>query len=558
MYINARRNNKTECIDVVERIDGERVYKSYPIDYSFYVSDPRGEHTSIYRTPLRKITPKTSQELYKEIAINKNRTLWESDVNYVFRCLEQQYRRKPSPKLQVSFYDIEVDFDPLRGYAPVDDPFNEITSITIYHQWLDMMITLAVRPKRYTESEANDIANKFDNTVVFETEEEMLEKFLDMIEDSDVLCGWNSLLYDLPYIIGRIRQVLTNTELRKLSLWNELPTPKTIVRYGKENNTYDLVGRVHCDYMDLYKKYTQGERHSYALNAISEYELKDSKTPYTGTLDQLYNYDFEKFIEYNRKDVFLIHLLDMKLKFISLIMDIAHDTCTLVATCMGTVASTDQAIMNYAHEMGMIVPNKKRDTPKKEEDDEIPVVEGEEEIQGIAGAHVAHPKVGLCDYLGIIDINSLYPSTIRALNMGLETIVGQLRPTYTKEFIKEKFKTKNMTYAKAWEGQFGSLEYQYVMERRPDCEMIIDWEADGSSDTASADEVYRMVFESGKKWMLSGNGTIFTYEYDSIIPTLLTTWYAERKKLQAEKADYEDLLAGIELGEDMVGAIING
>ena len=135
-----------------------------------------------------------------------------------------------------------------------------------------------------------------------------------------------------------------------------------------------------------------------------------------------------------------------------------------------------------------------------------------ENIEGAVGAYVAYPKVGIHEYVGVIDINSLYPSTIRALNMGVETIMGQLKPTYTEEFVKEKFKTKGMTYAKAWEGQFGSIEYQYVMAKRKGIDITVEWEGNGKNDIASAEDIYQMIFQSNKKWLLSGNGTIFSYE----------------------------------------------
>jgi hypothetical protein len=77
-------------------------------------------------------------------------------------------------------------------------------------------------------------------------------------------------------------------------------------RFGAENQTYDLIGRVHMDYMQLYRKYTYEERHSYSLDAIADYELGETKTVFEGTLDQLYNQNFKTFIEYNRLDTMML------------------------------------------------------------------------------------------------------------------------------------------------------------------------------------------------------------------------------------------------------------
>ena len=124
------------------------------------------------------------------------------------------------------------------------------------------------------------------------------------------------------------------------------------------SETYDTIGRVHMDYLNLYRKYTYEERHTYRLDAIGEMEVGENKTVYEGTLDQLYNNDFEKFIEYNRQDVALLDKLDKKLRFIDLANEIAHDNTVLLQTTAGAVAVTEQAIVNEAHRRGMQVPNR--------------------------------------------------------------------------------------------------------------------------------------------------------------------------------------------------------
>ena len=139
-----------------------------------------------------------------------------------------------------------------------------------------------------------------------------------------------------------------------------------------------------------------------------------------------------------------------------------------------------------------------------------------------------------------MDINSLYPSAIRALNMGPETIVGQLRPEYTKAEIEAKM-AKGSSSAGAWEGKFGSNEYEFVMAKDRTHDIIIDWE-NGQTDVMSGAQIYEMLFESNQPWTISANGTIFTYEKEGIIPGLLKRWYSERKEMQAK------LKAAIEAG----------
>ena len=523
-YIDALYDRAKDRIHVVERINGERVYQEYPANYIFYYDDPRGKFQSIYGTPVSRFSTRNNKEFRKEVRMHSSKQLYESDINPIFRCLEENYKDQDAPELNVAFFDIEVDFDKERGFSPVDDPFNPITAISVYLNWLDQLVTLAVPPRGLSWETAQDLVKDFENTMLFEREEDMIKTFLDLIEDADVLSGWNSEGYDIPYTVNRCTRVLSKDDTRKFCLWGQLPKMRMFERFGSESQTYDLVGRVHMDYMQLYRKYTYEERHSYSLDAIGEYELEERKTQYEGTLDQLYNKDFPTFIEYNRQDTMLLAKLDKKLRFLDLANELAHENTVLLQTTMGAVAVTEQAIINEAHQRGMVVPN------RKNRDDQ-----GDTQA---AGAYVAFPKKGMHDWIGAIDINSLYPSAIRALNMAQESIVGQLRPIMTDRYIQEKM-TAGSSFADAWENMFGSLEYTAVMNGEAGTEITVDWEGDGRSDVMSAADVWRLIFDSNKPWMLSANGTIFSYEQKAVVPGLLERWYAERKELQAKKKEAE-------------------
>lgn len=551
-YVDALFDKQRDRIHVVERVGGIREYKEYPANYVFYYDDPKGKHRTIYGTPVTRFATRNGKEFQKELRIQSGKKLWESDFKPVFRCLAENYLGVEPPKLQTAFFDIEVNFDPIRGFSPTTDPFNNITAISVYLDWLDKLVTLALPPSSMSWETAQEIAAKHSDCYIFEREEDLLDTFLNLIDDADILTGWNSEGYDIPYTVGRITRVLSKDDTRRLCLWGQFPKQREFERFGASNVTFDLIGRVHMDYMQLYRKYTYEERHSYSLDAIGEYELDERKTPYEGTLDQLYNKDFEKFLEYNRQDTRLIAKLDKKLRFLDLANTIAHDNTVLLQTTMGAVATTEQAIINEAHSQGLVVPNRKN----REEDGDTQA----------AGAYVAYPKVGMHKYIGAIDINSLYPSAIRALNMGPETIVGQLRPIMTDRYIKDKIDSGD-SFAAAWEGLFGSLEYEAVMRGDPGTEITVDWEADGTSSVHSAADVWRIIFDSNKPWILSANGTIFTCEHKGVIPGLLERWYAERKQMQAklkesttpEDQEYWDkrqLVKKINLNS-LYGAILN-
>jgi DNA polymerase elongation subunit (family B) len=550
-YIDALFDRKQDRIHVLERRDGRREYREFPANYIFYYDDPRGKFRSIYGTPVSRFSTRNSKEFRNEMRIQSNHQIYESDINPVFRCLEENYKGQDAPKLHTCFFDIETDFDPEKGFSKPEDAFNAITAISLYLDWLDQLVTLVMPPRHMSMETAQELAAEFDNTFIFTSERDLLDTFLNLIEDADVLSGWNSEGYDIPYTVNRVIRVLSKDDIRRFCLWGQYPKKRMFERFGAENETYDLIGRVHMDYMQLYRKYTYEERHSYSLDAIGEYEELGSKTAYEGTLDQLYNQNWRTFIEYNRQDVRLLSNIDKKLRFLDLANTLAHENTVLLPTTMGAVAVTEQAIINEAHERGMVVPNRKERLT-------------DEDTQA-AGAYVAYPKKGIHEYIGSIDINSLYPSAIRALNMGPETIIGQLRPIMTDRYIKEKM-DKGDSFAAAWEGIFGSLEYTAVMEQSRGTEITIDWQ-DGNETVNSAAEIWRMIFDSNQPWMLTANGTIFTYESEAIIPGLLKRWYAERKEMQAklktctEKSEEEywdkrQLVKKINLNS-LYGAILN-
>ena len=522
MYVDAFFQRDADIVKIVERsTEGKRVFKEFPVRYTFYHTDPRGKFQSIYGEPLSRVVCRNSKDFRKELSIHNNKKLYEADINPIFSTLSENYLNAEPPKLNVAFWDIEVDFDPERGYASPEDAFMPITAIAVHLQWIDTLVCLAIPPKKMSVAEAEELVKDLPNTHIFDNEADLLDTFLNLIQDADVLSGWNSEGFDMPYTVNRITKVLSKDDTRRLCLWDQYPKKREYEKYGKKAITYDLVGRVHLDSLELYRKYTYEERHTYRLDAIGEMEVGETKTQYEGTLDQLYNNDFRKFVIYNRQDTALLDKLDKKLKFLDLSNTLAHECTVLLQTTMGAVAVTEQAIINEAHKRGFQVPNRP--------------VRDEEADNSAAGAYVAYPKEGIHDWIGSLDINSLYPSAIRALNMGPETIVGQLRQTMTQEYI-DNLVAKGKSFASAWEGMFGSIEYTAVMNQEVGTEITIDWQ-DGSVDILSAAEVYKLIFDSNQPFILSANGTIFTYEKEGIIPGLLKRWYAERKEMQAKLKD---------------------
>ena len=529
-YVDAIHDKDSDRIFIVERQpDGKRTYNEFPANYTFFYSDPKGKYRSIYGEPVTRFSTRKRSEFEKEKRIHSNKKLYESDINPIFRCLSENYLGCEPPKLHTCFFDIEVDFDPEKGFSPTSDPFNPVTAISMYLDWQDTLITLAIPPKHMSDETAQDLTTDLSNTILFRSEIEMFETFFELIKDADVLTGWNSEGYDIPYMVNRVTRIMSKDDTRKFCLLGQTPKARTYERFGKEETTYDLVGRIHMDYLQLYKKYNYESRHSYKLDFIGEMEVGENKTQYEGTLDQLYNKDFKKFLEYNRQDTMLLVKIHNKLKFLDLANALAHENTVLLPTVMGSVAMIEMAVMNEAHERGMMVPDKKKN-----------ISDGE---MAAAGAYVAVPKKGIHEWVGAVDINSLYPSAIRTLNMAPETIVAQVRQTLTEQHLIDK--ARKLASEKArydeddevemssllWEGMFGTLEYEAIMNQERGTMLTVDFES-GDSVEMSAAEVWKLIFDSNKPYILSANGTIFRSDQEGIIPGLLTRWYSDRKDMQ--------------------------
>lgn len=576
-YIDAVHDPKKNLIRVVERdLQGNRHLVDLDAEYVFYYSHPAGNTRSMYGDSCKKYSSNDGQKFRKELGRFQNDLdrngkpkykIFEADINPVFRALEKHYKGVDAPTLNVAFFDIETGFDANRGFAPVDDPFNPVTAISVHLSHMDRLICLVLRPPTMTIEEAQAVCDEFPDTFLFDDERELLRSFMGVVQDADVLSGWNSTLFDIPYIVNRIKRIIDEDATRDLCLWRMKPRQRLVPKFGRDHESYDLFGRVHLDYLELYQKHNPQQQQSYRLDFIGEIEVGDNKTPYEGTLDDLYKKDFKKFIEYSRQDVALLVKIDQKKKFIELANQIAHVNCVQLKTTMGSVALVEQAILLEMHEMGVVAPCRR---PKKEDEPEVDDIDldglvdddedGEEEEfdpkkikkKPVVGAYVAKPKVGLQSHVAAVDINSLYPSTIRALNLSPETIVGQIRADETKALVEERI-AKKVPRAEAWDGIFATLEVEHMMAK-DGAPLTVDFD-DGTTKVYSGRQLYDYIFNPKNHLCVSANGTIFRTDKDGIIPMLLEKWYVDRQRMQKKKKFYGSLSKGIEIDPELAKEI---
>lgn len=223
----------------------------------------------------------------------------------------------------------------------------------------------------------------------------------------DILTGWNINFFDIPYLVNRITNVLGNDYAKRLSPWGILRERRTVIM-GREQITYIPLGVSSLDYIDLYKKFSPGgaSQESYRLDNIAFVELSERKLSYEeyGNLHNLYKENFQKYIEYNIRDVELVEKLDNKLKLIDLALTLAYDSKTNYEDVFSQVRMWDSIIYNHLMEKNIVIPPNERN----------------EKAEAFVGAYVKDPQIGLHKWVASFDANSLYPSIIQQYNISPE------------------------------------------------------------------------------------------------------------------------------------------
>ena len=226
----------------------------------------------------------------------------------------------------------------------------------------------------------------------------------------DVITGWNTKFFDIPYLVNRFRKILGEDKAKMLSPWNYISERKTNIN-GRLLIAYSFVGIESLDYIELYKWYAPGgkSQESYRLDNIAQVELGEGKISYDEfeNLHQLYRLNYQKFIEYNIKDVALILKLEDKLKLIELALTLAYDTKCNYEDVFAQTRMWDSLTYSYLLGKDIIVP------PKEIQDKDA----------AFEGAYVKEPQVGLHNWVASFDLNSLYPHLMMQYNISPETLI---------------------------------------------------------------------------------------------------------------------------------------
>lgn len=405
-YTNAQRRGNFIFLRGYE--DGERVIEKIP--YAPYLFVPSRKPNPEYRTISGAMVDKVdfgsmseAREFTKTYDEVSGFEIYGMD-NWTYTFLNDYYPGSVEydrDLIRVANLDIEVNSSD--GFPHPDRADREITAITV-----------EFRKKYYVFCTANYKKHRDDvESFIYDDELKMLRAFMKFWKqmDFDVMTGWNIEFFDIPYLVNRYKKMFGEDLANGFSPWNWLKE-KSVEMWGKEQQSYDIMGIATLDYQRLYTKFTYVKQESYRLDHIAYVELGERKMDYSefDSLSDLYIRDPQKYIEYNIRDVELISKLDDKMALIELAYAVSYDAKVNLEDALTSVLLWDVIIHNFMLEQKMVVNQAKRGEKKEQ----------------FKGAFVMEPVVGLHEYPVSFDVNSEYPSLIVQNNMSPETYRGMI------------------------------------------------------------------------------------------------------------------------------------
>ena len=368
--------------------------------------------------PIQPGFVRDCREFYKKYDEVENFKIYGND-RYVYQYISEKYPEDhinfDIKKIRLVTIDIEVAAE--SGFPDVENVAEELLLISLQDYATKKVTTFGSRP--FVNKDPNV------NYIYCQNESILLSSFLSYWRKNlpEVITGWNSQMYDIPYLAGRINRILGEKSMKDLSPWG-LVSQGEIYISGRKNITYDIGGVTQLDYLDLYKRFTYTNQESYRLDYIANYELGEKKLDHNeyDTFREFYTKDWDKFVRYNIKDVQLVDRMEDKLKLIELAITMAFDAKVNFIDIHYQVRMWDTIIYNYLKEKNIVIPPKKR-TSKSEK---------------YAGAYVKEPKPGKYDWVVSFDLNSLYPHLIMQYNISPETLKDVKHPTATVDRILQE------------------------------------------------------------------------------------------------------------------------
>ena len=386
-------------------LDGKEYKEKLNFEPTLYaLTQQQSEYKNLQGQFLKPIKFKSIDEARKF----RKFTVTENSPIYGLERYHYQYINKEHPgqidwdKKFIKIFTLDIETSCENGFPDVENPIEELLCITVKNQTNKQIITWGVGEYKTDRTDVTYIQCKDEKQLLFQ-----FMKFW-IKNHPDVITGWNTKFFDLPYLMNRIKMIAGDKVASRMSPWNLIHREEITVR-GRPQTVYTLYGTVMLDYLDLYRWFIPTRQESYKLDFIGEVELGQNKNenPFD-TFKEFYTKDFQKFVDYNIQDVEIVDALEDKLGLIDLSLTVAYESKVNYDDIFSQVRVWDTLIANHLMTKKICVPP--REDHAKETKYE--------------GAYVKEPQLGMHKWVVSFDINSLYPHIIIQYNISPEKILG--------------------------------------------------------------------------------------------------------------------------------------
>jgi DNA polymerase elongation subunit (family B) len=384
--------------------NGQRVNKKVRYSPTLFdlVSQPTGYKTldGKHVKPNQFASISEAKDWYN---LHKKQGLVFGNTQYNYCWIGDNFRDDVTwDKDQICIVTIDIEVECENGFPNPKDAAEPMLSITMKNHQNKKIIVWGLHE---FQNHRDDVDYR-----MCKDEADLLFKFLDTwsIIQPDVITGWNTEFFDIPYLCNRIAKVLGDDMVNKLSPWGKVHE-REVYQMGRNHQVYNIYGVAALDFFDLYRKFTYTNQERYTLDHIAFVELGERKdgNPYE-TFKEWYQKDYQSFIEYNIQDVEIVDKLEDKMRLIELCLTMAYDGKVNMTDVLGQVRYWDVVIYNHLRKKKIVIPQKTE----------------HEKSEKFEGAYVKDPQVGMHNWVMSFDLNSLYPHLIMQYNISPETLVN--------------------------------------------------------------------------------------------------------------------------------------